>query len=611
MFQLDQAGHYLLALLELIVQSRMNLNLAPKAKLSLAAQFDDLCRGTSDCIACFTGSTDQLTCLMRNICSLQHSLITLNQRNRQLEESNKKLREEVSLYQKKNSSLKNALEKETALIRRLRSGLETSQSTIHKICQLTCGNRHEEESNIEKIRETLKSGILPRMYNGADTTDDSLSDVDYDDTPDPYSPVANRSNNLSPESPSIQDAVNKPSSESQAINNHRSETVKLRFSARLPVVQDIEEEPSKASPSSDYFSGDVAPTSSSDSSKPLRYDTKSTIKSYSSNASVVSNAVSLVDELESKKHDFVCKPLLGSDTCAGCLKRITFFSNHKRCTVCDAPAHSNCADSVPLPCLRRVKSAKKKNCLSIADLVPVERPCVPPLIILCVIELERRDLSHQSVYSAKVPAMVPKLVREFIEGKRNTQFTSIPSVSLAGAIKLFLSSLDEPLISFTFWRDFAAALNLKTRQERSTCLWSLLMKLPGPNLDTVAYLMRHMHFILTNKFGRLDELVEVFASSFIGYPSKQPTKSEMHQIQQNKIQIRLMSSFISDIDKIFWDKCLETMVPVNGSSQVKVDKWPIRSSTLILNNGTRRVSIVPEGTCENGQIEPASNDPFL
>ena len=591
----------------------MNLNLAPKAKLSLAAQFDDLCRGTSDCIACFTTSTDQLTALMQNICLLQQSVISLRQQNRKLEESNKQLRDEVSLYQKKNCSLKNALEKETALIRRLRSGLETSQSTIHKICQLTCGNRHEEEANIEKIRETLKSGILPRMYNGADTTDDSLSDVDYDDTPDPYSPVANRvasSSNLPPESPPPEDTAESPRKVSQPINNHRSGTVKLKFSARLPVMKDIQEERPKTSPSSDYFSGDTALASSSDSNKPPRYDTKSTIKSYSSNASVVSNAVSLVDELETKRHDFVSKPLLGSDSCAGCLKRISFFSNHKRCTVCDAPAHSNCIDSVPLPCLRRVKSARKKNCLSIADLVPVDRPCVPPLIILCVIELERRDLSHQSIYSVKVPAMVPKLVREFIEGKKIPPFGTIPSATLAGAIKVFLSSLDEPLISFTFWRDFAAAVNLGTRQERSTSLWSLLMKLPGPNLDTVAYLMRHIHFVLTNKYGTLNELVEAFACSFIGYPSKQPTKSEMHQIQQNKIQIRLMSSFISDIDKIFWDKCLETMVPIQGSNQVKVDKWPIRSSTLILNNGARRVSIVPEGTCENGQIEPASDDPF-
>lgn len=596
----------------------MNLNFGPRAKLSLSAQFDDLCRSTSDCIACFTSSTDQIVALMQNIRFLQQTVISLNQQNTQLKESNKKLQDEVTLYQKKNASLKCALEKETAQIRRLRSGLESSQSTLHKICQLTCGNRHQDDANMDKIIETIKSGLLPRIDHGIDTTDDSLSDLDYDVTPDPYSPVSSRHNshvNL----PALSQLPSNPAkplpSKSQVNDDHRLETVKFKLTAQIPVsrVQEqTQQDSSKTSPSSDYFSGDVAPTSSSDSTKPLRYDTKSTMKSYPSNASVVSTAISLVDDLESKKHDFVAKPLLSYESCAACQSRISFLSTYRRCTVCDAPAHSKCTEKVPLPCLRPVKSAKKKNCLSIADLVPVERPCVPPLIIHFVMELEKKgkDLSHESVYSVKVAPRVPKLVRDYIEGKRNWQFSSLPASTLAGAVKVFLSTLDEPLISFTFWRDFAATLELTTKQERSTSLWSLLMKLPGPNLDTIAYLMRHIHFMLTGNYATINEMVEAFASAFIGYPSKQPTKSEIHQIQTSKIQYRLMGVMISEIDKVFWDKCLETLVPVEGANQVKVDKWPIRSSTLILNNGARRVSIIPEGTCENGQIDPANDRAF-
>lgn len=63
---------------------------------------------------------------------------------------------------------------------------------------------------------------------------------------------------------------------------------------------------------------------------------------------------------------------------------------------------------------------------------------------------------------------------------------------VTGALKLFLRTLREPIITYTMWKSFTAISDLSEEMDVQTAVYALIPDLPQPNRDTLAYLILHL-----------------------------------------------------------------------------------------------------------------------
>lgn len=599
-------------------------------KLSLAAQFDDLCRLTNGLLT-FDLSTSFRE-FVKAIKPIQDELIVLRTENVLLKGEVSTLKQQLDTNERKLKTIRIAFNKEIASKNSLKNELQASCKKIDEIRQILGVSKVLEKSPFkEKLEFLISASGLPTIAETVDSTDDSLSDVSFDKSDDDLLDVTHRASiyqdismAFAPETTMVKQIYDSkprlsPCKESSGLVNGLVNGIDGKSSPSTKSNSSLVNGKSTSSlvngcecKNSPINSPKKSASKLTNMVEPLI--TASTLKSSVSATSIRSQAISLVDELEFKKHELTVKPtLVQSETCSGCLQRLTLFRSYKRCIICNMASHmtQSCIDKMPLPCLKRLPNKKKKPCtfVSIATYAPVERPCIPPILIYCVQEIEKRGLSTPFVYLQPMSGNESKLVREFIEGKKQINMTTLDIIEISNVVKEFLTLLKEPLISFVFWRDFASTVDLVSEDERAETLLELIAKLPGPNIDTIAYLMRHFHHVIQHKCNQVEveSLVKIFSPYFIGYPSKEPTRTEVDRIKHNKLQTRLMESLIRDIDPVEWDKCLLTTVD-NGNT-VK-NKWLIRTSNVRASNGSRRVSHVLGGTCEYGRIERATNKEF-
>lgn len=82
---------------------------------------------------------------------------------------------------------------------------------------------------------------------------------------------------------------------------------------------------------------------------------------------------------------------------------------------------------------------------------------------------------------------------EMVRGKMQPQRLGQVNIHvITGALKLFLRTLKEPLITFTLWKSFAGICDLTEEMDVQTALYALIPELPRPNRDTLAFLILHI-----------------------------------------------------------------------------------------------------------------------
>lgn len=63
---------------------------------------------------------------------------------------------------------------------------------------------------------------------------------------------------------------------------------------------------------------------------------------------------------------------------------------------------------------------------------------------------------------------------------------------VCGALKDFLRSLSEPIVTFGLWKTFVSAIASPNRDDVVPALYQAIAELPQPNRDTLAYLILHL-----------------------------------------------------------------------------------------------------------------------
>lgn len=80
-----------------------------------------------------------------------------------------------------------------------------------------------------------------------------------------------------------------------------------------------------------------------------------------------------------------------------------------------------------------------------------------------------------------------------LQGKMRTdQLASINIHVVAGMVKSFLTSLKEPLVTYTMRDSLTRITYITDETDLQTTVCSLIPELPQPNRDTLAYLILHL-----------------------------------------------------------------------------------------------------------------------
>uniref|UniRef100_T1J3P9 Uncharacterized protein n=1 Tax=Strigamia maritima TaxID=126957 RepID=T1J3P9_STRMM len=253
-----------------------------------------------------------------------------------------------------------------------------------------------------------------------------------------------------------------------------------------------------------------------------------------------------------RPHDFVSKTVIKPEKCVTCDKRIKFGKLALRCKDCRMTCHVDCKEQSPLPCtpVSGTPGAKGLVGCVIGDFAPKVAPLIPALILHCVMEVESRGLTETGLY--RIPGSereVKELKAKFLGGKGIPKLSKIDIHAICGCIKDFLRSVKEPLVTYNLWHDFVKAAENVNEATRLKVMKELVEKLPQTNRDTLAYLIMHLQLVAKSPDCKMPalNLARVFGPTLVGYSSPETEPAQMlHETKQQAQVIECLMRISQD-----------------------------------------------------------------
>uniref|UniRef100_A0A8C7ZHF9 Rac GTPase-activating protein 1 n=1 Tax=Oryzias sinensis TaxID=183150 RepID=A0A8C7ZHF9_9TELE len=249
-----------------------------------------------------------------------------------------------------------------------------------------------------------------------------------------------------------------------------------------------------------------------------------------------------------KKHNFIPKTVIKSEFCGPCGRRTKFGKLYLRCQDCRVVAHPECRDLCPLPCNPPAVATPIRNTeATLADFAPATPPMIPPLILYCIKEIERRGLHEVGLYRVSGHERAVKELKEkLVRGKTLPSLNKVEDINVvAGVLKDFLRNLPEPLLTFRLNKVFMEAAEIQDDGNCLAMLYQTISELPQPNRDTLAFLVIHLHKVARSVDTKMDiqNLARVFGPTLVGHavPDPDPMTILHDTSRQPKVVELLMS----------------------------------------------------------------------
>ncbi|XP_053257541.1 rac GTPase-activating protein 1-like isoform X3 [Podarcis raffonei] len=297
-----------------------------------------------------------------------------------------------------------------------------------------------------------------------------------------------------------------------------------------------------------------------------------------------------------QEHHFTSKTMISLESCAVCKSRLRFGKMALKCRPCQLVVHPECKERSPSVCRPTASPRAREGIL--ADFAPSTPPLVPPLVIQCVNQVERRGLKEAGLY--RVPGS-EHLIREW-KRKLLCARGALPSLDqvadvnvICGVLKDFLRSLKEPLVTFALHPAFLHASEIPDEAARQTALCHVVMKLPLANRDTLAFLVLHLHRVMQSPECRMDRhnLARIFGPTLVGHGT--PSPSPRIIMEDTPRQCLVVSNLLA-LPLSFWRHFVreeqENLVPsvqkpsvVNEQDQIFFPLTPPEVSTIQMSPG--------------------------
>lgn len=517
----------------------LKLIMAHLPKMSLVAQYDDLCRYTKVLTA---GPEEEFRVFVEN----QYNGV---RKWKEADSEVKKLRGKISSLENENGRLetkikhlKNLLQDTDSFRRKIEWEKNCLAGTIAAVKDVILADGVMDNQTREKLAFLNSSckqnaNTPPRLQTIEESTGTLLSPSEFDETDDDLE-TCRRSSNRGRRSKG-----KRSSSDSRASKKKRLDEAE-EFLNRLnkDAGQQSSTEPTASSPDIPAVS---RPTQYPDSTR-AKFDSYG--YKYDQYTITGNTPVShqMATKHVTKNHQFVSKKVIKSAKCLACRQNIGYLKQYLKCQVCGVNCHPECVKQCPLLCFPIVNTPTKGTAGKVSDYTSSSSPMIPPLIVHCIREIEARGFREVGLYRVSASDREVRSLREkFVTSRIIPNLNDLDIHSLCVAVKEFLRSLEEPLITRKSWQAFVDAANLSEVPGNSYAILGLVKNLPQPNRDTLAFLILHWQKITESPYCKMDNenLAKVLGPTVVGYSTAEPSSTNM--LRETTYQYQVMKLLLS------------------------------------------------------------------
>ncbi|GIX84833.1 rac GTPase-activating protein 1 [Caerostris darwini] len=521
-------------------------------KMSLSAQYDDLCRYSK---VLTTGNEKEFKEFVEGQLNLLRRLKQAESEIQEVRNKNNALEAEKKRYELQIKHMKDLVEREIEKRRRLedkKSSMERQIALIKEV--LTADGNTIDNQTKEKLFFLSTTTYKPpeesqtRLTTIEESIGSLLSPSDLDDTDDDLNPSISRRRKRrsrgNKRSSADRTQKKKKSEENVAFQLGDTEDEFRMEIDRMPEKKGSEfrssSEPNSTSPAEPQRQ-----IHRSDSGQPKNcaYDLR--IHNTGSHRSNTPHGRYSTGGKLSRTHAFVSKTVIRTEKCYPCGNMIKFCKQALKCTDCRITCHPECKEQCPLPCIPITFTPTKGPMGTIADFTSSTPPMIPSLIVHCVNEIESRGLKEIGLYRISGSERdVKDLKEKLLKGRNVTNLSKMDIHAICGTIKEFLRSLKEPLIPRSVWRTFVDAAEHTDDKLCLNLLYDAVCDLPQPNKDTLAFFVLHLQRVAESPECRmpLENLAKVFGPTIVGYSSADPSDSNM--LTETRQQCQVMQKLL-------------------------------------------------------------------
>nr|AAL02015.1 virus-like particle protein VLP2 [Venturia canescens] len=182
---------------------------------------------------------------------------------------------------------------------------------------------------------------------------------------------------------------------------------------------------------------------------------------------------------------------------------------------------------------------------------------IPPLIIHCINAVELRGMTELGLYRLSGNKdRYEFLIQQFLKNDGALDLSEYDIPTITSALKQFLRSLSEPLVTYALRDTFIEAAMLPDARDRDVELGSVVMQLPQANLDTLAYLMLHLQRVSESEECKMPKsnLAKVFGPTLVGHSTGNLTPQSL--IDEPKYQAAVVEALLN-MPEEFWAKFID------------------------------------------------------
>ncbi|XP_069733022.1 rho GTPase-activating protein 27 isoform X2 [Phaenicophaeus curvirostris] len=185
---------------------------------------------------------------------------------------------------------------------------------------------------------------------------------------------------------------------------------------------------------------------------------------------------------------------------------------------------------------------------SLQALCERERGTVPRFVLQCIQTVERRGLDIDGLYRISGNLATIQKLRYKVEHDEHLdlddgRWEDIHVVT--GALKLFFRELLEPLVPFSHFDKFIAAIKMQDPTRRGRCIRDLVFSLPPAHHDTMKVLFRHLCRVIEYKEENrmsVQSIAIVFGPTLLR-PASEEGNMAMHMVFQNQVVEHILNQY--------------------------------------------------------------------
>ncbi|NWS84725.1 RHG29 protein, partial [Toxostoma redivivum] len=289
------------------------------------------------------------------------------------------------------------------------------------------------------------------------------------------------------------------------------------------------------------------------------------------------------------------RKLRAPSKCRECDGLVVFHG--AECEECSLACHKKCLETLAIQCgHKKLHGRLHLFGVEFAQAAKNIPDGIPFIIKKCTSEIESRALNVKGIYRVNgAKSRVEKLCQAFENGKDLVELSELYAHDISNVLKLYLRQLPEPLILFRLYNEFiglakesqnaneeldAKQASPKAKTRQSLCIElnriiikikDLLKQLPGPNYNTLQYLIGHLHRVTEqcdeNKMSA-SNLGIIFGPTLIR-PRQTDATVSLSSLVDYPYQARVVELLITYYEKIF-DVSLKPLLSTSHSEETAV-----------------------------------------